>query len=406
MTHRVPGHTLLRCLVVVAIAGLPVSMSVRVAHAVPIAPGFTVTVHESVPDPIAQTFGPDGALYLGRDNAGSGGGGADAVFIHRVAPGGGSHVTYGVSAIPDPDEVFFDGSGIYSGVAGSVIVGGVHPSGTGLISAVRPDQSVVPLWGPGAGFVNPSDFAVDSAGRLLFTDFETAGLYRTTGGPPSVFFSPGAGNRDIEIQPTSGEIYLRNTAAGAIRVYSSSGVLQSTFASGIPGSGMAFGQGGAWGNALYVSSVTLLLRVNGAASRDTIATGFLNAVDLEFGPGGDLYVSDFGADKIYRLHPAETAVDDVQRSQAVRLWATGPQLSSTETFLRFALPNAGRAAVRVLDLAGREVAKLYDGVASAGEHDLRWDGRDKLGRGVPSGVYLVRLVAPEGAATSRVVRIR
>ena len=77
-----------------------------------------------MPDPLGLTFGTDGALYVGRDNSGSGGGNADSVRIHRIAPGGGSHIQYGARATWDPDVVIYDAAGAYSGVAGSVVVGG------------------------------------------------------------------------------------------------------------------------------------------------------------------------------------------------------------------------------------------------------------------------------------------
>jgi flagellar hook assembly protein FlgD len=103
---------------------------------------------------------------------------------------------------------------------------------------------------------------------------------------------------------------------------------------------------------------------------------------------------------------AATSVRVAHGSEAVRLWATGPQSSSNAMRLRFAMPRTGTAAVRVLDVAGREVARLFDGVVSPGEHEVTWDGRDLRGHSVASGVYLVKLVTPDGAATSRVVRAR
>ena len=97
------------------------------AGAIPTAPGFVVSVYDSVPDVEDMVFGTDGALYVGRDNSGSGGGNADSVKIHRIVPGGGSHTTWGTRATWDPDAVGFDAAGLVTGVAGSVIVGGRPP---------------------------------------------------------------------------------------------------------------------------------------------------------------------------------------------------------------------------------------------------------------------------------------
>ena len=47
-----------------------------------------------------------------------------------------------------------------------------------------------------------------------------------------------------------------------------------------------------------------------------------------------------------------------------------------------------RVVVSVHDLAGREVARLVDEPLVTGEHQAAWDGRDRAGHAVASGVYL------------------
>jgi len=46
--------------------------------------------------------------------------------------------------------------------------------------------------------------------------------------------------------------------------------------------------------------------------------------------------------------------------------------------------------VAVYDLAGRRLRTLCQGQRPAGRQSLTWDGRDDGGRGLSSGVYLVR----------------
>jgi hypothetical protein len=59
--------------------------------------------------------------------------------------------------------------------------------------------------------------------------------------------------------------------------------------------------------------------------------------------------------------------------------------------IRFTLP--ARAAVRlaVFDPQGRRVRMLADSALPAGEHALRWDGRDEAGERAAPGLYFVRL---------------
>ena len=65
-----------------------------------------------------------------------------------------------------------------------------------------------------------------------------------------------------------------------------------------------------------------------------------------------------------------------------------------------------RVRATVLDVRGRLVARLYDGVAPGGRMSLIWNGTDARGRVVASGVYW--LVAESGGERHavRLVRIR
>ena len=67
----------------------------------------------------------------------------------------------------------------------------------------------------------------------------------------------------------------------------------------------------------------------------------------------------------------------------------------------FALPQAGPVAVSVFDLLGREVSRLVDASLPAGRHRAALDAG-----ALPSGVYVVRLVAGGEVRTTRVTVAR
>ncbi|HOS65526.1 MAG TPA: FlgD immunoglobulin-like domain containing protein [Candidatus Latescibacteria bacterium] len=89
-----------------------------------------------------------------------------------------------------------------------------------------------------------------------------------------------------------------------------------------------------------------------------------------------------------------------------------PNPFNPSTTIRFSLPEAGPVTLAVYDVNGRLVRNLVGVAASAaqtflsGQHSVVWDGRDENGREVASGVYLVRLTAPEGMLTRRMVLAR
>jgi hypothetical protein len=49
--------------------------------------------------------------------------------------------------------------------------------------------------------------------------------------------------------------------------------------------------------------------------------------------------------------------------------------------------------LKIFDLLGREIRTLFDGLQRPGRHIMEWDGRDRHGQPVVSGMYIYRLVA-------------
>jgi hypothetical protein len=76
------------------------------------------------------------------------------------------------------------------------------------------------------------------------------------------------------------------------------------------------------------------------------------------------------------------------------------------TTISFTSSEIEHARLQVMDLRGRLVATLVDGVVATGRHEVNWDGRDAAGREVPSGVYVSRLVAGGRVSHGRMALVR
>jgi len=71
-----------------------------------------------------------------------------------------------------------------------------------------------------------------------------------------------------------------------------------------------------------------------------------------------------------------------------------PNPFNPATTIRYGLPQVARVTLKIYNLLGEEVARLInDELRAAGYHAAIWDGRDKDGRVVASGVYVYRLQA-------------
>lgn len=99
-------------------------------------------------------------------------------------------------------------------------------------------------------------------------------------------------------------------------------------------------------------------------------------------------------------------VADADARSALRLAAPRPNPASSGVTFTYELPRAGDLRLTLFDVTGRECARLFEGRADAGCHELRWDGRDAGGRSVPAGVYIARLTALGTTRTARVLLIR
>jgi hypothetical protein len=86
---------------------------------------------------------------------------------------------------------------------------------------------------------------------------------------------------------------------------------------------------------------------------------------------------------------------------ALEFGAPTPNPFRQELNLHFALPRESAVRIDVLDLQGRIVATLADGVFAAGGHDLAWNGGTASGR-VGAGIYFIRMDALRTRLTRRV----
>ena len=111
----------------------------------------------------------------------------------------------------------------------------------------------------------------------------------------------------------------------------------------------------------------------------------------------------------FDLVPVATAVRgeaEVAIPSTLILASNFPNPFNASTLIRFHLAAAGPVRLTVVDAAGRQVRLLEDGVRPAGSHDIRWGGRDEVGRRVASGAYFARLEQGEQRQTEKLLLLR
>ena len=74
--------------------------------------------------------------------------------------------------------------------------------------------------------------------------------------------------------------------------------------------------------------------------------------------------------------------------------------------IEYALPKGSHVTLSIYNILGQKVRVLVDEYQSAGYKSIKWDGRDKLGKEVTSGIYFYRIEAEKFTQAKKMVLIR
>ncbi|MBU1708284.1 T9SS type A sorting domain-containing protein [bacterium] len=154
------------------------------------------------------------------------------------------------------------------------------------------------------------------------------------------------------------------------------------------------------------SGDTLWTRTYGLESRENYSTAAAVRPTLD---GGYIIVG--------------SALNDVTTSNDIYIVKTGPEISAASelhslpdvialhqnypnpfnpsTRIAFTLSKTGPVSLKVYDLLGREIVTLMDGVQTAGNHSVFFDGSD-----LPSGIYFTRLESSELHQVKKMVLLK
>jgi serine protease AprX len=126
--------------------------------------------------------------------------------------------------------------------------------------------------------------------------------------------------------------------------------------------------------------------------------------ELFFG-NGEIATAPIGAPgKVYQV---ADRIQNIQRfPESLKLLSNYPNPFNQETHIRFELPKLGRVRLAVFDLLGREVVILSDRIFDAGIREWTWDGRNRSGMIVASGMYFLRLDYAGQTRTSKMLIVR
>ena len=74
--------------------------------------------------------------------------------------------------------------------------------------------------------------------------------------------------------------------------------------------------------------------------------------------------------------------------------------------IHYSMPAVCNASLRIYDIRGCLVNELLDGPVRAGRGSVEWDGTDRSGRNVSTGIYFYRMVTNKTTSTGKLLLIR
>ncbi len=102
-----------------------------------------------------------------------------------------------------------------------------------------------------------------------------------------------------------------------------------------------------------------------------------------------------------------TPIDDPQIPvAATTLHGNYPNPFNPETTISYSVKEPGRVKLQVYNLKGQLVTTLVDEDHATGHYKQTFNGKDKQGRPIASGVYLIRMTAPGYGKTSKMILMK
>jgi hypothetical protein len=102
-----------------------------------------------------------------------------------------------------------------------------------------------------------------------------------------------------------------------------------------------------------------------------------------------------------RLTPTSTADENVEIPKRLKLAPPYPNPFNSATAISFYSSEETPVTLEIVDILGRTVSRLFDGVCQEGVSHFTWQGQ-----GASSGVYFVRLKGPEGIQTQKGILLK
>ena len=83
-----------------------------------------------------------------------------------------------------------------------------------------------------------------------------------------------------------------------------------------------------------------------------------------------------------------------------------PNPFNSSTTIRYAVPRPEHVIVKIYNIKGEEITTLINEQRNAGDYQILWDGKDQLGKSMPTGIYICQIRSQSATENARMLLIR
>ncbi|MDD5529773.1 MAG: T9SS type A sorting domain-containing protein [bacterium] len=118
------------------------------------------------------------------------------------------------------------------------------------------------------------------------------------------------------------------------------------------------------------------------------------------GKGTGLYIDDINIDTLGVEESNKPTIS------IYGLSSCSPNPFTRNTEIKYSIPATGHITVKIFNLSGQEVANLVNKEQNSGSYTINWNGKDKNGKLVPTGMYLYQLKSGNFSETKKMVLMK
>jgi ligand-binding sensor domain-containing protein len=149
--------------------------------------------------------------------------------------------------------------------------------------------------------------------------------------------------------------------------------------------GLAYYDRKEWQTYIYGNSNLALIGLNG---------GFLDARN-------NLCAYNFSGLSVFNQQGINT--DTIMNAPVNFISQNFPNPANGSTLIKYSIANPTHVRITIYDMLGREVVTIIDEFKQKGNYTINWNGNNKFGNIISSGVYLYSLSTSEGTTAKKIV---